>query len=529
MEGLLLAEILNELEPLLPTERFSWRFLDAQTYILPLAAGPSLWLLNRPPNPRLELRNDLPPSGKSFSGFQDQVLARAAGGLVRAEQSLLDRVVTFEFGAGGGFVESEPMALVFELTGRNCNLILTRNGIVLGAARRVGADINRYRQIRAGGRYQPPPPYTKLDPRFATAPELRRALEGEAVRKLRSVIDGIGPVLTKTLGVMLGPEIGGEEPLAGEMLDRAVAALEALVAAPSRVVADTIGLPDLARLREQERRAKLRDEVRKLLVREQRLVEKRLHDADRTVAAAQTADQLRRRAELLMAYPQKVPANQHTVHLEAFDGKLLEIELDPALDAIANAQRLYAQAKKREQRALAAAERKDLVAPRLIELDSLVAGLESADDGELTSLLERFGADRSGGRPKTKVVGLRFRDPRGLEIVIGRSVKENDAITFRLARSLDVWLHVQAFAGSHVLIRADGREVPFDTILFAARLAAGHSKAAQGDNVAVDYTHKKNVWRIKGMAPGAVHISHQKTVYVTPMRRPPAGPEALGG
>ncbi len=117
---------------------------------------------------------------------------------------------------------------------------------------------------------------------------------------------------------------------------------------------------------------------------------------------------------------------------------------------------------------------------------------------------------------------MRYEGPHGFRVVVGRSARENDEVTFKVARSRDLWLHVQGYHGAHVVILAENREVPFDTILFAAALAAGHSQARDSDNVAVDYTLKKNVWKVKGMPPGAVHFSHQKTVYVDPMRSPAA-------
>ena len=79
---------------------------------------------------------------------------------------------------------------------------------------------------------------------------------------------------------------------------------------------------------------------------------------------------------------------------------------------------------------------------------------------------------------------------------------------------------MQGYTGSHVVIQADNKEVPFETILFAAQLAAAYSKAGQSDNVPVDYTLRKNVWKPKGAVPGAVHYTQQKTVFVTPSRRP---------
>lgn len=140
---------------------------------------------------------------------------------------------------------------------------------------------------------------------------------------------------------------------------------------------------------------------------------------------------------------------------------------------------------------------------------------ESLPLDELRQLLPAAGSSRSGQHRRQP--GIRVEGPHGFTILIGRNARDNDAITFGIARSRDIWLHVQGYRGSHVIIRADNREVPFETVLYAARLAAGHSQAADSDNVPVDYTMRKNVWRPKGAARGAVQFTAQKTVYVTPL------------
>ena len=118
--------------------------------------------------------------------------------------------------------------------------------------------------------------------------------------------------------------------------------------------------------------------------------------------------------------------------------------------------------------------------------------------------------------------GIRYESPQGYRVLVGRNARDNDTVTFKLARSRDLWLHAQGYPGSHVVIQAENSEVPFETVLYAAQLAAAYSKAGASDNVPVDYTLRKNVWKPKGAPPGAVHFSQQKTVYVTPSRRPDA-------
>jgi predicted ribosome quality control (RQC) complex YloA/Tae2 family protein len=523
MEGLLLAAQLARLIPHLPAERRAWRFADPTTAVLPLQGGPALWLINRPPTPRLELRDEVPEGIQRFGPFQEQLLARAVGPLVRAEQSKLDRTVRFDFGTEEGFVSEGAVSLVFELTGRNCNLILVRDGIVLGAAREVGVEVNRFRQVRSGLAYTPPPPYEKLDPRGADEGALRAALSGLRLERVRSAIDGVGPTLTRALIRRSG--LAPDTLLEGASLAAAAATLSDLAADPERVVAEALDLPEPEAQRERERLAARRRRLQNALERELRLLNKRVRDAERTVASAERAGVLRGQADLLMSYPQQVPGKATRVTLEGFDGAPVEIDLDPAMDAIENAQRLYRQAKRRERRALDAGERRADLAAKRHEVEGALAAIDELDDDGLEARLERY-APEPVREAKPRGPGLRFNGPHGFEVVVGRSARENDEVTFKLGRSLDLWFHAQGYPGSHVLVRSGGREVPFDTVLFAARLAAGHSKAAQGDNVPVDYTLRKHVWKNRGMPPGAVYLTQQKTVYVTPSR---SGESAAAG
>lgn len=520
MEGLLIAQVLDTLRPRLPAERLSWRFLDGHTYVLPLVPAGALWLLDRPPHPRLELRDDdPPPAGEGRTAFQELLAARAAGPLAAVEQPALDRVTRLRFGASGGFVEHPPVTLVAELTGRNANLILLdEEETILGAAREVPAGVNRYRQVRRGLTYRPPPPYDKHDPRSAQRATLAAALRGRTPAALPKTVDGVGPELTRALAARAGVE--RDTRLEGAELERLLDALAELVRDPRGVVEETLQRPDLATQRLRERREARLERARRLLEDRLRLARKRMRDAERTVAAAEDAARLRGEGDLLLAYAHQVPDGATTVELIDFDGARRELALDPALDAAANAERRYAQARKRERRAEEARRRQARLASEEEALRERLDGLRDRSDEELDTLIEELEPTRT--RAADRGPGLRYGAPHGFTVVVGRNARENDEVTFKLARSRDLWLHAQGWQGSHVVVLAHGREVPFDTLLFAARLAAGHSKASGGDNVPVDYTLRKNVWRVKGAPPGAVRFTQQKTVYVTPSRNPAA-------
>ncbi len=113
--------------------------------------------------------------------------------------------------------------------------------------------------------------------------------------------------------------------------------------------------------------------------------------------------------------------------------------------------------------------------------------------------------------------GRRFKSSDGYEIVIGRSDRDNDALTFRVAKPHDTWLHAADYPGSHAIIRNPLREaLPHRTITEAAELAAFYSQAKHEGKAAVHYTQKKFVSKPPRSRPGLVRLSSFKTILVEP-------------
>ncbi len=110
-----------------------------------------------------------------------------------------------------------------------------------------------------------------------------------------------------------------------------------------------------------------------------------------------------------------------------------------------------------------------------------------------------------------------FVSSDGFDIFVGKRSKDNDYLTFRIAKSLDTWLHAADYPGSHVVIRNPNRkDIPHQTIVEAAQLAAFYSKAKSELKVGVHYTQKKFVNKPKGAAAGLVSLSSFKTILVQP-------------
>jgi predicted ribosome quality control (RQC) complex YloA/Tae2 family protein len=123
----------------------------------------------------------------------------------------------------------------------------------------------------------------------------------------------------------------------------------------------------------------------------------------------------------------------------------------------------------------------------------------------------------AGAGARVADIGRRFVSSDGLEIVVGRNDAENDAITFRVAGSLDIWMHAADYPGSHVVIRNPSRQaVPQRSIIEAARIAAFYSQARRQGKAAVNYTQKKFVTKPPRAKPGLVRLSSYKTLLVEP-------------
>jgi predicted ribosome quality control (RQC) complex YloA/Tae2 family protein len=109
-------------------------------------------------------------------------------------------------------------------------------------------------------------------------------------------------------------------------------------------------------------------------------------------------------------------------------------------------------------------------------------------------------------------------DIEGYEVLVGRNARDNDELTFRVARPRDLWLHAAGHAGSHVVIRADeADDVPRSVVERAAGWAAWHSKArnARG-KVDVHVCRAADVSKPRGAPPGTVVLRRFDTVKVYP-------------
>ena len=118
---------------------------------------------------------------------------------------------------------------------------------------------------------------------------------------------------------------------------------------------------------------------------------------------------------------------------------------------------------------------------------------------------------------RTVSTPLHYVTEDGFHIYVGKNNYQNDALTFAKGGGGDYWFHTKGIPGSHVVLRAEGREIPDRVYELAARLAAYYSKGKDQEKVEIDYTLRKNVKKPGGAKPGFVVYYTNYSMMIPPV------------
>ena len=117
----------------------------------------------------------------------------------------------------------------------------------------------------------------------------------------------------------------------------------------------------------------------------------------------------------------------------------------------------------------------------------------------------------------------RYELPGGWVVLAGKTDRDNDHLSIKLAKANDFWFHVKGLPGSHVLLQVPaGQEPDNATVKAAAAIAAWHSKKREARQVAVSCTRGRYVTKPRGEPPGTVTIRKEKVLMVKPALPPEA-------
>ena len=540
-------------QPSRDTVIFHLRHGEGRTKLL-FAANPAA--------PRLHLTAATPENPAEPPMFCMLLRKHLSGArLVEVTQPAMERAATFTFDCIDELGDRVQKKLVAELMGRTCNLyLLAPDGRILDCLRRIGLDETAKRPALPGMYYQEPETVAKLDP-TALAEEdyvnlLSRSGADILSQRLMDELGGLSPLICREAALFAAGDVDARvEDACPEKLGAKLHLFfaEQLRHPKACYTADAAGTPrqfafcpirQYGEYREAEGFSALLDmfytvrdrndamrqksgAVRKTVQNLCARLTRKIAIQEKELAQTYDRERLRQLGDIVTANIHKIIKGQTTLQAEDFydeDMKVIDIPISPILSPQQNAAKFYKDytrmknAEKELTRQLAIG-REELSYLRSV-LEELNRAATDAELEEIKQELQAGGYLRpDGGKKKmkqAKTAPLRFESTDGFPIYVGKNNRQNEELTFRLARKDDIWLHAQKVHGSHVIIACAGKPVPDDTVTQAAQLAAHYAETAGGQNIPVDVTPVKQVKKPPNAKPGMVIYHTYRTVIVNP-------------
>jgi len=513
------------------------------------------------------IKRENPPQPYAFCMLLRKHLDGAQVLAIERPGGFAERVLAIRFRTN----DDVPLSIIAEIMGKHSNVILlSGDNVILGAAKQITSDVNRYREVLPGLAYRPPPRQRgKRDPLATHEPvETDPIAPADIADTLIAKYAGVSPLLAKEAAIRITAAADGR-PCTPQDVWRGLTDLLSVVRtgeftpvvwtdgsgrplgaypipllsepANNQQPRDSISLAlDNAAVSAGTRDAfeAARDSLATALSRARRRRVKDLEDVERGLANAARADEYQQNGDLIQANQNGLDRGGAVVALPDYyapavngESATREIAVDPALTWRENAERYYKKAAKArnsranlQQRRLDLLEESRLLERAALDLDASTTVEEAMDVHERTANLLARGAQNPAGEAEIAAPGPRFAGYKirayhsldGWEILIGENATSNDYLTTKIAASSDIWLHVRAATSAHGIIRAQSRPAAVSpaTLRHAAEIVAAHSEVKHSSLIPVDYTLKKYVRKPRKSAPGTVTYQNEKTLYV---------------
>jgi len=471
-----------------------------------------------------------------------------------------DRKAVFDFGARADKGADDELRLVLHLMGEPLSLLVDPQGMI----QETGRPTKRF---PVGAEYAPPTPPKLANPLTITFPEflqLRRSVEAMALdeflcQKIWGIDEETATVMVRKAGGNAAPAESSDVRL-WEVFFALKTAVRDFLNPAYRLQTDpdtgliTDWLPidqeaagrsvnQIFAARSQE---SAQDEGRDKTVlgwRKFTSVQlKKVKAAQKTLVARKAEAE---KAELFKEYADILNINRHQISRGASQVELsnpyaentpVSIKLDPAKSLQENIELYY----KKHRRARAAQGSLVTEEQRLERASNLLRNIGEAvkDEDitasslpieewcrELTDLGLRAPRPAAASGKPTEQRRLPYREftlDSGEIIWVGRSARDNDVLTSRLAAKSDWFFHARQGPGAHVILRQEKNEPPPATAIVqqVAAIAAFFSEAKHSSLVPVAYTPIKYVRKSRKAPPGMVNLLREETIMVEPAPPP---------
>ena len=457
-----------------------------------------------------------------------------------------ERIIKISIESYDELKDKSTKNIYVEIMGRHSNIILThdKDSTIIDSIKRVPPSVSRARQILPAMTYELPPAQDKIDPvkgcSLKSFINTLREFDGPVFKGIYSKFLGISPTVAKEICYRAEIDFNVKaEDLSRDDLSQLYRTFSDIFTkvknnefspcivvnekvdkvvdfncidltfyegfkfihdeSISKIVEDYYITKDF-KDRVHQRTSDLRKSISIKLDRlynKQKKQQKELKQAD-------NADIYKVKGELLTAYIYMIQKGMKSIEVDNFyDENMakMTIELNENLTPSENTQKYFKKYNKLKTAKKELTEQMAISKEEIEYLENVLLSIENCENLEdledIKEELIKLGYARAPRRFKAKkemdltTKPNKFISSDGFTILVGKNNKQNDYLTLRIADPEDIWMHTKNIPGSHVIIKCAGVEVPDNTLLEGAMLAAYFSKGRMSSQVPVDYTMKK--------------------------------------
>lgn len=286
---------------------------------------------------------------------------------------------------------------------------------------------------------------------------------------------------------------------------------------------------------EKEQFLSYRNTILNFIMAKLKKISKKLNEINDKLIECADMEKYKLYGELITSYLYQIPKKRlsHIELLNYYDeNKLIDIPLDISIYPVDNAKKYFKKYNKLKATSSFVQVQKLELEKEIDYLESIVYEIESAETikdvdeiYEEVKILFNNKSNKNKKKNKPKIAKSTSKVPlqtfisyqiENFKVLVGKNNRQNDELTFKIAKKEDIWFHVKDTHGSHVILMTNGQIPSQEIINKCAAIAAFYSKATYSSNVSVDYTFVKYVKKPKQVKPGMVIYTNQKTVNVQP-------------
>ncbi len=472
------------------------------------------------------------------------------GRITDITQPKLERIIRFEIEHLDELGDLCKKYLIMEIMGKHSNIIfLGENDRIIDSIKHVSAQMSSVREVLPGRDYFIPETVEKLNPLDISHADFVNCLAAkptELAKAIYTSFTGISPVVAEEICYVsdIDSAISPKEMSENERLHlykQFVLYFDAVKSCSfmPRIYADGAEPKEYASLplthfaqytetsydsisellenyyaskntvtRIRQKSVDLRKIVQTALERNRKkydLQSKQLKDTE-------NRDKYRIYGELIHTYGYGLePSAKSLTCLNYYTNEDITIPLDSTKTPQENAQKYFDKYNKQKRTYEALVSLIQETQDEVTYLESVSNALNIAlSEDDLTQikeeLIEAGYVRRKFTKQKVKITSKPFHylSSDGYHIYVGKNNLQNEELTFQFATGNDWWFHAKGCPGSHVILKAEGTDLPDRVFEEAGKLAAYYSQNRGSEKVEIDYVEKKHVKKPKGGKPGFV-------------------------